>query len=58
MITPGDPLGSIAWHDDLRPGRASPRVAGQAGGAFGGLVLTLILYPAALGIFLGQLGLG
>lgn len=28
------------------------------GGALGGVVLTLILYPAALGIFLGQLGVG
>ena len=28
------------------------------GGALGGVVLTLILYPAALGIFLGQLGIG
>jgi len=28
------------------------------GGALGGVVLTLILYPAALGIFLNQLGIG
>ncbi|MCH7638803.1 MAG: rhomboid family intramembrane serine protease [Bacteroidetes bacterium] len=28
------------------------------GGALGGVVLTLILYPAALGIFLNQLGVG
>jgi membrane associated rhomboid family serine protease len=36
------------------------RVAHEAhlGGALGGLVLTLILYPASLGIFLQQLGLG
>ena len=39
------------------PRSASPRVAGQAGGALGGVVLTLILYPAALGIFLNQLGI-
>ena len=31
--------------------------SGQAGGALGGVVLTLILYPAALGIFLNQLGI-
>ncbi|WP_420454218.1 rhomboid family intramembrane serine protease [Rubrivirga sp.] len=36
------------------------RVAHEAhlGGALGGLALTLLLYPAALGIFLGQIGLG
>ncbi len=36
------------------------RVAHEAhlGGAIGGLVLTLILYPASLGIFLEQLGVG
>ena len=36
------------------------RVAHEAhlGGALGGLVLTLVLYPASLGIFLQQLGLG
>ena len=36
------------------------RVAHEAhlGGAVGGLVLTLLLYPAALGIFLRQLGVG
>ena len=36
------------------------RIAHEAhlGGALGGLVLTLILYPASLGIFLSQLGLG
>ena len=36
------------------------RVAHEAhlGGALGGLALTLLLYPAALGIFLRQLGLG
>ena len=28
------------------------------GGALGGVVLTLIFYPAALGIFLQQLGVG
>ncbi len=28
------------------------------GGALGGVVLTLILYPAALGIFLNQSGVG
>ena len=35
------------------------RVAHEAhlGGAIGGIVLTLLLYPAALGIFLRQLGL-
>ncbi len=36
------------------------RVAHEAhlGGALGGLVLTLVLYPASLGIFLSQIGLG
>ena len=36
------------------------RVAHEAhlGGALGGLALTLLLYPAALGIFLRQLGVG
>ena len=36
------------------------RVAHEAhlGGALGGLVLTLILYPPSLGIFLSQLGVG
>lgn len=36
------------------------RIAHEAhlGGALGGIVLTLILYPAAFGIFLAQLGLG
>ncbi len=36
------------------------RVAHEAhlGGALGGLALTLLLYPAALGIFLGKIGLG
>ena len=36
------------------------RVAHEAhlGGALGGLALTLLLYPAALGIFLDQIGLG
>ena len=36
------------------------RVAHEAhlGGAIGGIVLTLLLYPAALGIFLEQLGIG
>ena len=36
------------------------RIAHEAhlGGALGGLGLTLLLYPAALGIFLSQLGLG
>ena len=35
------------------------RVAHEAhlGGAIGGLALTLLLYPASLGIFLGQVGL-
>ena len=36
------------------------RVAHEAhlGGALGGIVLTLLLYPPALGIFLAQMGLG
>ncbi len=36
------------------------RIAHEAhlGGALGGVVLTLLVYPAALGIFLHQLGLG
>ena len=36
------------------------RVAHEAhlGGALGGLVLTMVLYPSSLGIFLDQLGLG
>ena len=36
------------------------RIAHEAhlGGALGGLALTLLLYPAALSIFLSQLGLG
>ena len=40
--------------------RGGGRIAHEAhlGGALGGVVLTLLLYPAALGIFLGQMGLG
>ena len=41
-------------------GQGGGRVAHEAhiGGAVGGLALTILLYPAALPIFLGQIGLG
>jgi len=41
-----------------KQGRGSIAHEAHLGGALGGVVLTLILYPAALGIFLNQLGIG